>query len=58
MASNPHAYNVKDVYGGAKYSFGSKTGTESTGDILARRSVPSHLKRLESKTPGPGDYEL
>ena len=53
MQSNPHAYNVKDVYGGPKYSFGSKSGNM----LNARRSLPAHLKRLLSSTPGPGDYE-
>jgi hypothetical protein len=53
MQSNPHAYNVKDVYGGPKYSFGARSGSM----INARRSMPAHLKRLLSSTPGPGDYE-
>ena len=26
--------------------------------LNARRSLPAHLKRLISSTPGPGDYEL
>ena len=53
MQSNPHAYNVKDVQRGPKYSFGSKSGNMPN----ARRSLPAHLKRLLSSTPGPGDYE-
>lgn len=54
MQSYPHAYQFKDVYGGAKYSFGVKQGS---GMIKARRSMPAHLQRLENNTPGPGNYE-